>query len=74
MGELGSVSASEIRLMSVEGQKVRVLLKDDRIIEVSYSSTEALDRELREWAAQTGYSLPESVKAENENDIAGYGP
>lgn len=75
MGELVHVNPQEIRLMSIEGRKVRVLLKNDRIIEHLYSSEESLDRDLREWAARMGYALPELLKlASGENDIAGFGP
>ncbi|HEX7861879.1 MAG TPA: hypothetical protein VF773_16205 [Verrucomicrobiae bacterium] len=74
MGELVNVQPSEIRIMSIEGRRVRVLLKDDRVIEVIYSSMKALDHDLREWAAKTGYNLPESVHHQNSNDIAGYAP
>ena len=75
MGELINVVPNEIRLMSIEGRRVRVLLKNDRIVEHCYSSEEALDRDLREWAARMGYSLPELLKvASGENDIAGFGP
>lgn len=75
MGELVNVAPTDIRLMSIEGRKVRVLLKNDRVIEHLYSSVEALDRDLREWAARAGYSLPYLLQSSaGENDIAGFGP
>jgi hypothetical protein len=74
MGELTKVAPKEIRLMSIEGRKVRVLLKDERFIEHFYPSEEALDRDLREWAARLGCSLPELLQIKGENDIAGFGP
>ena len=75
MGELVNVSPKEIRLMSVEGRKVRVLLKDDRVIEHIYSSAEALDKDLRNWAARVGFSVPDLLQTSNgENDVAGFGP
>jgi hypothetical protein len=74
MGELVHIAPKEIRLMSVEGRKVRVLLRDGRVIEHLYTSEESLDRDLREWAARVGYSVPELQSSKSENDIAGYGP
>jgi hypothetical protein len=75
MGELINVAPTEIRLMSIEGRKIRVLLKNDRVIEHLYSSVEALDRDLRDWAARSGYALPNLLQsARGENDIAGFGP
>lgn len=76
MGELVNVDAKEIRLMSIEGRRVRILLHNDRVVEVMYSSVAALDRDLREWAATAGYLLPDSLQARSgsENDIAGYAP
>ena len=76
MGELVNVDAKEIRLMSVEGRRVRILLIDDRVVEVNYQSNAALDHDLREWAAKVGYLLPDSIQANsgNQNDIAGFAP
>ena len=72
---LNEIVAKQIRLLSIEGRKVRVLLKNDRVINVVYESEEALDHDLREWAARAGYSLPlTSASFKGENDIKGYGP
>jgi hypothetical protein len=75
MGLNDEIIAEQIRLLSIEGRKVRILLKDDRVINLQYESEEALDHDLREWAAQAGYSLPQtSGSFKGENDIKGYGP
>ena len=73
---LGRVAANEVRLLSVEGRKVRVLLKDDRVLHMLYESEEDLDRELRDWAARAGYSVPYLLQMSHrgENDINGFGP
>ena len=72
---LNEIKAEQIRLLSIEGRKVRVLLKNDRVLDVVYESAEALDHDLREWAARAGYSLPlASASSKGENDIRGYGP
>ena len=74
--QLRKVAANEVRLLSVEGRKVRVLLKDDRVLNMIYESEEELDRELRNWAARAGYSVPnlQQVLHRGENDINGFGP
>ena len=73
---LATVAANEVRLLSIEGRKVRVLLKDDRVLNMLYESEEELDRELRDWAARAGYSVPNTEQAihRGENDINGFGP
>lgn len=74
MGDLAKVSPEEIRLMSIQGTKVRLLLNDSRLLEHIYPSEEALDRDLRDWAARARFSLPELIRTKSENDIAGFGP
>lgn len=72
---LGRLTANEVRLLSVEGRKVRVLLKDHRVLNMMYESEVELDRELRDWAAQVGYSLNlRQMSHRGENDINGFGP
>jgi hypothetical protein len=72
--ELKRIAPGGIRLLSVEGQKVRVLLRDDRVFDLFYSSASALDHDLREWASRAGYSVEELLADKGENDIRGYGP
>ena len=71
--ELAKIAPGDIRLLSVEGQKVRVLLKDDRVFELFYPSYVALDHDLRQWASRAGYSV-EQLITKGENDINGFGP
>jgi hypothetical protein len=71
--ELAKFAPGDIRLLSVHGQKVRVLLKDDRVFDLHYASIAALDHDLRGWAARGGYSV-EQLLARGENDINGFGP
>ena len=71
--ELAKFAPGDIRLLSVEGQKVRVLLTDDRVFDLHYPSFGALDHDLREWASRAGYSV-ERLLAKGENDINGFGP
>jgi hypothetical protein len=72
--ELKSIAPGDIRLLSVEGQKVRVLLKTDRVVDLFYSSAAALDHDLREWASRAGYSVEQLLADKGENDIRGYAP
>jgi len=71
--ELAKIAPGDIRLLSVEGQKLRVLLKDDRVVDLHYPSFGALDRDLREWASRAGYSV-EPLLVKGENDINGFAP
>ena len=72
--ELAQFNPKDIRLLSVEGEKVRVLLKDDSVFDLYYSSTVALDQALREWAARAGYSVEQLLSSRGENDINGFAP
>jgi len=72
--ELAKIAPGDIRLLSVEGQKVRVLLRDDRVFDLFYPSSSALDRDLREWAGRAGYSVEQLLADCGENDVRGFGP
>jgi hypothetical protein len=71
--ELAKFAPGDIRLLSVHGQKIRLLLKGDKVFDLHYPSTAALDHDLREWAARSGHSV-EQLLAKGENDINGFGP
>jgi hypothetical protein len=72
--ELAQFNPKDIRLLSVEGKKVRVLLRDDNVFDLHYASTAALDQALREWAARAGYSVERLLSFRVENDINGFAP